>query len=322
MFRTDHGNERTLEVILVLTSLALACLLYYSDSAQIVVLNLFYLPIVLAGFFLGRYRSGALALLSVIAASIVITCDLTRFSVAQSPVLVILSVMVWGAALGLTSILVGTLCEDRNARTLEAHEAHVGVVEVLSRYLQSADPVLQTHALTVVKLCEQVAVRLRLSHKEIDDLRVAAMLMDMENIEITARVIRKAVGELEDGSETAGAKTIHGTELVRSLGSVLSGAFPMVLAQVERNERRRTELPLGARILHATRAFVELSCPRNGGPTLAPAEAIEELRLDTDAGYDPSVLFVLEQIVCDDSAAVPPANSTTSRDLPVACARG
>src|SRR5688572_21554082 len=89
MTKLDRKSEWTLEAMLVLTTLALSCLLFYADNAQIVVLNLFFLPITLAGFFLGRYRSGVLALLSVVAATIVIATDLSRFSLSQSPVTVI-----------------------------------------------------------------------------------------------------------------------------------------------------------------------------------------------------------------------------------------
>ncbi len=293
MLKRDSSSERQLEIMLVLITLAMASVLYHVETSQVVILNLFFLPIIMAGFFLGRYRAGVLAFLSVISATIVIAQDVTRFSFNQTPLMVILSIMIWGAVLGMAAILVGTLCDDRNARALEAHEAHVGVVEVLARYLQSADSRLHAQAMRIVQLCEQVAQRMRLPRREVDDLRVAAMLMDVENIEITARVIRKAVGHMD--AEEISPATIHGTELVQSLRNVLSGTSPLILGQ-----NQTGELPVAARVLKVVRTFVELE--NVSGPGESGAEfALDVMRHDPQA--DELILEVLEQVVDQADAA-------------------
>ncbi len=293
----DKPTERYLEIFLVLITLALGAVLYSIEHSRIVVLNLFYLPVVLAGFFLGRYRSGTLALLSVVTATVVIMADLSRFSFQQAPVLVALSVMVWGAILGITSILIGTLNEDRNTKVTEVHEAHVGVVEVLSRYLQCADPVLQVRTKRVNQLCEQVAIRMRLTPREIDDVRVAALLMDVANIEITARVIRKAVGDL-DQNATCEENTFHGTELVKSLGNSLSGAFPLVLMQnSEWTKAEVQNVPIGARILRVVRTYVELTQSGLASTHLSDKEAIQDIKVDYQSNSDLAVINVLEEVI-------------------------
>ena len=74
----------------------------------------------------------------------------------------------------------------------ELHEAYVGVVEVLSQYLQSAHPRLKAQSGRVAELSQAMAVALRLSPKEIDDIRVASLLYHVGSIEITTKVIRRA----------------------------------------------------------------------------------------------------------------------------------
>ncbi len=297
MAMIDKSTERQLEIFLVLITLALGALLYSIEHSRIVVLNLFYLPVVLAGFFLGRYRAGTLALLSVVTATVVIMADLTRFSFEQTPVIVALSVMVWGAILGITAILIGTLNEDRNTKVTEVHEAHVGVVEVLSRYLQCADPVLQVRTKRVNHLCEQVAIRMRMTPREIDDLRVAALLMDVTNIEITARVIRKAVGDL-DQNIVCEENTFHGTELVKSLGASLSGAFPLVLMQNSDWTKAEVQtVPIGARVLRVVRHYVELTQSGLASAHLSNEEAIKDLKVDFKGNTDLAVINVLEEVI-------------------------
>ena len=60
MFDRTHAQEQFLEFVLILISLGLCFLFYRMGSHRMVVLNLFYLPVVLAAFFLGRYRAGIL----------------------------------------------------------------------------------------------------------------------------------------------------------------------------------------------------------------------------------------------------------------------
>jgi hypothetical protein len=290
-------NERALEVMLVLVTAGIAAVLYSTDGMKLVALNLFFLPVVMAGFFLGRYRAGVLALLSVFVATIVLAWDLGSVSGTQSPLLIGLAVTLWGSVLGLTAILVGTLCDDRIAKAIEAHEAHVGVVEVLARYLQAANPHLESRAKRVANLCDQVARKMRLSGKEIDDIRVAALLMDIEHIEITARVIRKAVGQLEDRGEQQ--RTFHGSELVQSLGPVLSGAFPILLSQAKASpiERPVADMPFGAKIIQTVRSYVELADDPWRTGDAHPQEMLDQLRHDSSVEHHPAVLHALESVV-------------------------
>jgi HD-GYP domain-containing protein (c-di-GMP phosphodiesterase class II) len=256
-----------------------------------------------------------LALFSVIAASLIAVLDISNFAAFTSPIIIGLSLTVWGAVLGLTALLVGTLSDEHAAKLVELHEAHVGVIEVLSRYLQSGDPKLRARSHRVAALSQRVAAQMKLSTKEIDDIRVAALLHDMENIEITAKVIRKAMGDLE--GEHKGPQqqqhTFHGTDLVHSLGSVLTGAFPLLLNQSDsltlaEPAQGSNDVPFGARIIRTVRAYDSLMESEWGRAGATPDQIIAELRRDTTADYHPAVLHALERTVskADASASAPP----------------
>jgi HD-GYP domain-containing protein (c-di-GMP phosphodiesterase class II) len=297
-------SSRTLEVMLVLVTLVLTCVLYQTVGYKIIVLNLFYPPVILAAFFLGRYRAGVLAFFSVLSASVVLSFNLGELAAYDSPLVVALSVLVWGGVLGLAALLVGTLSDELSSRMTELHEAHVGVVEVLSHYLQSAHPSLKDHSHRVASICRDLAEQLKLGQKEVDDIRVAALLCDMENIEITARVIRKAIGDLGDEQKSGGQHTFHGTELVRSLGPALLGAFPLVLNQSGTEQQRPAgdvfsggQVPLGARIIRTVRAYDALMHGKFGLPGISPSDAIKELWRDVEAEHDPMILHALERVV-------------------------
>lgn len=91
-------------------------------------------------------------------------------------------------------------------------------------------------------------------------------MRDMENIEITARVIRKAMDNLGQNRDSD-EHTFHGSDLVHSLGSVLTGAFPLVQSLSEANEQfadgsparsqsaAGSPIPFGSQIIRAVWAY-------------------------------------------------------------------
>ena len=140
MFRNHARTTAFVEILLSLTCVGLTTLLYLMQGHKMVILNLYFLPIALGGFVLGRYCAGVLALLSALCASVVAALYLTEFTLAISTPATILSLAVWAAVLGLVSLLIGTLSDDCRGKMQELHEAYVGVAEVLAQYLQGANP--------------------------------------------------------------------------------------------------------------------------------------------------------------------------------------
>ena len=121
MFTKRH-SEKSIEISLFSICICLTVLLYFVVGFKMVVLNLFYLPVVLAAFYLGRHRAGILALLCVMFASVVAVLDLESFAATTSPLVIGLSLIVWGAVMGLNAIFVGTLSDERTKQVDELHD--------------------------------------------------------------------------------------------------------------------------------------------------------------------------------------------------------
>ncbi len=304
MYRaTAKRDQRALEVILIIVTLALTCLVYKTDVYKVVTLNLFYLPVVLAGFFLGRYSAGVLAVLCVISTSLVCAIQVDDFATEATPLVVGLAVTIWAAVLCLTALMVGTLSDERSAQAVELHEAYVGVVEVLSRYLQGGNPQLNARADRVARLSQQVALEMKLSAKRIDDIRVAALLQDFGKIEVTTKVFSRAVDSLESKGNSQNF-SFHGTDLVHSLGTVLRGAIPILLNQDEVRsasmpDAATAEVPIGAKILRVVQAYDKLT---TGPERLTALEAIRELRADSSESYDQDAIDTIERVTADEPA--------------------
>jgi response regulator RpfG family c-di-GMP phosphodiesterase len=152
-----------------------------------------------------------------------------------------------------------------------------------------------------------VAEELKLSRKEVDDVRVGALLYDLGHVEITTQLLSRAVDTLEATASRTTSYTFSGVELVHSLSSVLNSAVPLLLTQddavrscltSEAGESVAEGIPLGAKIIRAVRAYDAIV---HGEASVAagtkPGHAIQELRRDISAGYDPDVLDAIERCV-------------------------
>jgi hypothetical protein len=302
MLRKKTTEQRILEVALILICVTLCCLLYRVGPYRMVVLNLFYLPIVLAAFFLGRYLAGVLALLCVVSASVVTALDLGTLAAYASPLAVGLALTIWAAVMGINAILVGTLSDERANKIAELHDAYLGVVDVLAQYLNSADPRRCDRARKIAEISRQVAARMRFTEQEIDNIRVAALLQDIDHIEVTARVIRKAVGEVAQAQRGKHLEhTFHGSDLVHALGSVLTGALPLLENRGGSRETEGEERPApransakGSQVIRTVRSYVSLL---SQDATIAgPRDAIDALRNGVDGDHSAVVLSALEQV--------------------------
>ena len=263
MFHLSKRDQRIIELMLILVIVGMTCVVYKIEGSKLAALNLFFLPIVLGAFFLGRYCAGILAVFAVMATSLVCALQLSDFASDASPLTMGLAVTVWGAILCLTALLVGTLSDERAAQSFELHEAYVGVVEVVANYLQGGNPQLNALTTRVVRLSQRIALEMKLSARRIDDIRVAALMQGFSKIEVTTKVINKAVHTLE-GKGKSTDFSFHGTDLAYSLGAVLLGAIPILLNQDARlpadlKDHGAAEPPIGARILTVARAYEGLN---------------------------------------------------------------
>lgn len=305
LFKRLNDERVFLELSLIVVVLGLTALMSRIGGYKLVVLNLYYLPVVLSGFFMGRYHTGVLAMLGVVSASLVASQQFDQLATSQAPLTIALVMTVWASVLGLTALLVGTLSDDRQKKEHELHEAYVGVVDVLSTYLQSANPRLKARSTRVAELSQSVATQLRLSAQQTDDIRVAALMQDLGKIEVTTRILTKAVDSLESSTSVV-ESSFQGIDLVHSLGAVLKGAIPLLGHEenamgwsLAGGPITSSQMPLGARVIRLARAFDDLTEGGLHGHWSTPEEALQELRrfatLPTDAPILDAITSITEK---------------------------
>jgi len=284
------------EQIVVLFILAAVVVLNYFITEKLALLNLFYLPAIVAGFLLGKRKALLTSIFSVTAVIFYVLLNADDFKQSQSVVSLYVNIVSWGSFLILCSIVVGHLHEENEKKIVQLKSAYVGILEILSKYIESADKYTQGHSVRVSHYAIEIASAMKLNPQEIENIKVAALLHDIGKVEISTELIGKAASLNSEEIMIMSSHSERGAHILASVSSVLSDAIPLVLAHHnyfdhdEQKSSRSGEVPLGARILAVADAYDAMTTDRPYRSGIPPWKAIEELERGTGTQFDPEVV--------------------------------
>jgi len=275
--------ERTLVIMLVASLLGIHWLI----DDKLAFLSFYYLPIIVAGFFLGRVTA-------VLAAVLVVTLVLFFQAVeglgvpaGLSPV-VLLTLVPWAGFLILTGWVVGLLSEQRQARLNDLRHAYLSILEVLTFYLETTERQHQGHSHRVAKLAAELARAMDLPEDELENLRIASLFHEVGYHDPRLlKLLSQAPGDLSELSTAMamkGASDIlfqysHYYEVVGDVWPVDNLAF---------NE--------GVKILAVADAYETLLLPTPNRQSFSPWTAFEELEKGIGHIFATDVIRVLRPI--------------------------
>jgi putative nucleotidyltransferase with HDIG domain len=296
----NQNFERILVgIILIATFLGT----YFIEEKSIV-LNFYYLPVLSAGYFLGR-RTGVLtAIFSILVVVISVLLFPNSFFKEQEFFSSLTMLFSWGGFLILASITVGTLYEQNEHRLQDLKNAYIGVLEILSKYLESTDRYTKGHSVRVSELAMEIAVAMELSRTEVENIRVAGLLHDIGKMEVSEKILRKAAELSSEERELMNEHTVKGAYLLSAVGSVLKEVVPIVVShhhyfmkEVGGPEEDLVKIPLGARIVAVADAFDAMTTDRPYRKGMPPWEALEEVVKNAGKQFDPEVVEAFKRVM-------------------------
>jgi len=302
-------SDKWFELALVTTVLAATLVAHHLLNTATILLHFFYLPVGIAAYYFGRRLAAFTALLAVSIVTLFAILDPGRYQTTiQTHAMLAFTLLAWGAFLGMNALLVGTLCDQRSKQVEELRQAHLGIIEILSKYLQAADQYTKSHSQRVADLSEQIAVEMGLKQAQIEDIRVGALLHDIGKVEISTRLIQKAAGLTATEKSEVEAHTVRGAELVRSLGTILEGAIPVIMhhhdywsAEAKAEGAHGNDIPLEARIVSVADAYDAIITDRPYRRGRTPQEAVIIIRAAAGKQFDPKVVSAFERVIANRS---------------------
>jgi putative nucleotidyltransferase with HDIG domain len=273
-----------------------------------VLLNFYYLPVLLAGYFLGRRKGILTAVFCLTICLAFILAFPDSFFKGQEFSTIVVQVFSWGGFLILVSAVVGTLYEQNERRLQDLKNAYIGVLEILSKYLESSDRYTKGHSVRVSELAMKTAIAMDLPRSEVENIRVAGLLHDIGKIEISGEILLKAAELSSEERDLMEEHSVKGANLLSSVGSVLKEVVPIVVshhdyfmsgAEHQQNENGTSKIPLGARVVAVSDAFDAMTTDRPYRKGMPSWKALEEIVKNTGKQFDPGVVEAFKRVISE-----------------------
>jgi len=185
----------------------------------------------------------------------------------------------------------------------EIRQMFLSTIQALADAVDAKDPYTHGHTRRVSAFAVAVGRRLGLSAKELEDLRMAAILHDVGKIGVPEAILNKPGRLTPEEFEQMKQHPVRGYQIVSRIPA-MARLTPAILYHHERYDGKGypeglsgEEIPLAARILAVADAFDAMTSDRPYRPGMALDQAIEELKRNRGTQFDPRVVDAMLEYV-------------------------
>lgn len=197
---------------------------------KLMFLDVYFLPTLVAGYIMGRRGGIAVAVFSVALVVYFVVGSPTAYAEGMSQANLIFDITLWACFLILTSIVVGSLYEQNKEKTSELKETYEGVLEILAKFIDSADQYTQGHSQRVAELATEMAIRMNLPDRQTETIRVAALLHDIGKVDISTDIILKAAKLSTDEIDELKSHVKKGEVILKPFKQLFRDAVAIIVA--------------------------------------------------------------------------------------------
>lgn len=178
--------QRHTEVAIIILSLVIFALVKVTLANKFAFLNLYYLPVLLAGYYLGRRPAIMSSILGVLLALFFVVNWPAELLMESGGRLDLgLDLLVWASFLMLVSILVSTLNENRQKRVVLATQ------ELLKKYIQRSFEADGSHTKRVSHLATATARQMHLPGDLVKQIEAAGLLHDLSENDLALALVAR-----------------------------------------------------------------------------------------------------------------------------------
>jgi len=282
------------ELGLLLSLFLIALISNFAVEGQRMVLALYTLPTLFSAYKYGRRHAVMTALASALLVVLVVYfhpavmtpfMHLRPFVIPQEKWF---DVALWSGILLVIAYAMGTLYERMQGHMLELRDSYKGILLIL-QHIAANDKYSQTHSYRVSVCATKIAERMDLSSEQVEDIRAAALLQDVDKLGISREILYKAANFTADDFRRFQRDLAQGKATLPA-GAGLRRAIPILLvysASKEGKASRYQDTPLEARILAVADAYETLISGKRGMP---PSIAIGNIAERAGVEFDSSVV--------------------------------
>ncbi len=245
--------EGSLILLIIVGILAIAFLVHFKFAF----LNFFFLPVILAAYFLGKKEAVLISILSILLVVLYIL-----FSKILAGVGVGLSLdegitlVTWSSFLILIAAVIGTLTEQREKRMKNLYSAYVGVLEILLKYLEVADEE-KPRSLRIAHMAGKMAGVAGFERRQVENIKSAALLFEAGDLRQSLPLFEEISGFVETEGKIAripfgdrGTVLLQTTtSLLKEVEPILSSYYKHFVQDADNLDKNLGEIPVGSSIL-------------------------------------------------------------------------
>lgn len=292
MYDSQGNRKPAVELALLAVLVASTALAILVVQDKLAFLSFFQIPVLVAAYFLGRRQGVMVAVLAVLMVGVYAVINPSVFvpDPARGPGV---AIFLWGAFTVVTAYVVGTLYEAKTLASNDLKQAYEGLVDILSELIDAVDHYADNHSVRVARLAARIGVALNLPVEQIENIRVAGLLHDIQRVDVSIEVLRKA--STGEGPERLGPG-MKAVTRAQSTGGLLRDVVPLIEAYEESFDGSGPRalagehIPLGARVLAAADALDRAIAPAPYGQGLESPQAIMDLEALAGSRFDPAII--------------------------------
>ncbi|MDQ7794207.1 MAG: HD-GYP domain-containing protein [bacterium] len=185
---------------------------------------------------------------------------------------------------------------------VDLRDIFLATINALVSAIEAKDPYTHGHSTQTMEYALAIARRLGWSHELLERLQYACVLHDIGKIGIPDAILKKEDSLTPEEYEVQKRHPVVGADIVRAV-KFLSRVVPWIRHHHERYDGRGYPdglqgevIPLGARVIAVADAFDAMTSVRPYRPALSAQAALEELRRNTGAQFDPQIVEAFLQV--------------------------
>lgn len=190
--------------------------------------------------------------------------------------------------------------EELAARNALIQQSFNGTIEAFSRLLELRGSAQRSHARNVIELAVNCARDLEVAEKELETIRIAALLHDIGEIGIPETILAKKRSQMSEHEQriylqhaVRGQTAIDAVDELRDAGSIVRHHHEHFNGNGYPDGLRGEEIPLGARIIALADFIVQELGDRRGEAAIE--EVLERATLLGGVLFDPKLLPALRR---------------------------
>jgi len=283
------------ELWVLLFLVVIAAMLNFLVASQRMALVFYFLPTLFSAYHFGRRHATLTAFASVILVVLLVFINPAMFTRKVDLPFDArwFDLAVWGGVLMVAGYVTGTLYE-RNQKTLrEMEDGYDGMLVILQNFLAN-QKYSDSHAYRIALSATRIAETVGLDPATVEDIRTAALLLNLKELGISNDVLLKAAQVTEEDLRQGRAASSKPVSKASAMGGSLRRAIPIFLTerQVRQTGTNIADASIEVQIMLLAEEYDSLISGVGSNQTapMAPSHAAKQVVRRAGTRYDSMIL--------------------------------